>query len=430
MKLTVNEIFWECLTTDKRYVHSFGGRGSGKSRQEAIGFILDILKAEYFKGVLVREVQDTIRHSQFAEIKAVIESAGLADRIEINESRMEFYCPATGNSIISRGLKKSNTKETARFKSITDPTKVWIEEAEEISEIDFEKIDGSVRKKNAKCQIRLTYNTNIEPDHWIRQKWHEPERDDTFYLHTTYLVNLENLDQKYIESRDEMRERDFDRYSVEVMGEWGSKKVERAFATQYNKERHFKPCQFQQQRTVFLSMDFNLDPFAFIFCHIWRDKTGLHFHVFDEMSIEGGSLPEAVSQIKAKYAPWLHNFVICGDYNGNARNMQSANLESNYQMLKRLLRLNDRQIQVKPNPRHNNSRSDCNFLLAHAEDVRIDLNCVNLDADLRLVEVDADEKIIKQNRKKIGQKADFLDAFRYAADTREVKDWMKTKQIF
>lgn len=430
MKLTVNEIFWECLTTDKRYVHSFGGRGSGKSRQEAIGFILDILKPEYFKGVLVREVQDTIRHSQFAEIKAVIESAGLADRIEINESRMEFYCPATGNSIISRGLKKSNTKETARFKSITDPTKVWIEEAEEISEIDFEKIDGSVRKKNAKCQIRLTYNTNIEPDHWIRQKWHEPERDDTFYLHTTYLVNLENLDQKYIESRDEMRERDFDRYSVEVMGEWGSKKVERAFATQYNKDGHFKPCQFQQQRTVFLSMDFNLDPFAFIFCHIWRDKTGFHFHVFDEMSIEGGSLPEAVSQIKAKYAPWLHNFVICGDYNGNARNMQSASLESNYQMLKRLLRLNDRQIQVKPNPRHNNSRSDCNFLLAHAEDVRIDLNCVNLDADLRLVEVDADEKIIKQNRKKIGQKADFLDAFRYAADTREVKDWMKTKQIF
>lgn len=430
MKLTVNEIFWECLTTDKRYVHSFGGRGSGKSRQEAIGFILDILKSEYFKGVLVREVQDTIRHSQFAEIKAVIESAGLADRIEINESRMEFYCPATGNSIISRGLKKSNTKETARFKSITDPTKVWIEEAEEISEIDFEKIDGSVRKKNAKCQIRLTYNTNIEPDHWIRQKWHEPERDDTFYLHTTYLVNLENLDQKYIESRDEMRERDFDRYSVEVMGEWGSKKVERPFATQYNKDRHFKPCQFQQQRTVFLSMDFNLDPFAFIFCHIWRDKTGFHFHVFDEMSIEGGSLPEAVSQIKAKYAPWLHNFVICGDYNGNARNMQSASLESNYQMLKRLLRLNDRQIQVKPNPRHNNSRSDCNFLLAHAEDVRIDLNCVNLDADLRLVEVDADEKIIKQNRKKIGQKADFLDAFRYAADTREVKDWMKTKQIF
>jgi phage terminase large subunit len=429
MQLAINEVFWECLNTDKRYVHSYGSRGSGKSRQEAIGFVLDILKPDYFKGVLVREVQDTIRHSQFAEIKAVIEGAELNDRIEINESRMEFHCPATGNTIISRGLKKSRTTDTARFKSITDPTKVWIEEAEEISKEDFDKIDGSVRKKNAKCQIRLTYNTNIEPDHWIRKFFHEPQREDTFYIHTTYLVNVSNLDAQYIASREEMKHRDYDRYLVDVMGHWGSKKVQRPFATQYDPKKHFKACEFVPQRTVFLSMDFNIDPFAFIFGHIWVDREGLHFWVFDEMSIEGGNLHEAASQIKSKYAPWLHNFLICGDYNGNNRSMQSANLESNYQMLIRLLGMNNRQLRVKPNPRHKNSRSDVNFLLAHGEDVRIGLNCLNLDADLRLVEVDADEKIIKQDRKKVGQKADFLDAGRYMADTQEVKDWMRTKQM-
>jgi len=428
-KIQINSVFWECLNTDKRYVHSYGSRGSGKSRQEAIGFVLDILKPGYFKGVLVREVQDTIRHSQFAEIKAVIDAAELNDRIEVNESRMEFYCPATKNSIISRGLKKSRTTDTARFKSITDPTKVWIEEAEEISADDFAKIDGSVRKKNAKCQIRLTYNTNIEPDHWIRKKFHDPQREDTFYLHTTYLVNLENLDPQYIASREELKHRDYDRYLVDVMGHWGAKKVQRPFATQYDQKKHFKACEFQPQRTVFLSMDFNIDPFAFTFGHIWVDREGLHFWIFDEMTIEGGNLPEAASQIRAKYEPWLHNFLICGDYNGNNRSMQSANLESNYQMLQRLLRLNGKQFKVKPNPKHKNSRSDCNFLFAHGEDVRIGTNCLNLDADLRLVEVDADEKIIKQDRKKIGQKADLLDAFRYMADTQEVKDWMRTKQI-
>jgi phage terminase large subunit len=428
MQLAVNEVFWECLTTDKRYVHSYGSRGSGKSRQEAIGFVLDILNPEYFKGVLVREVQDTIRHSQFAEIKAVIEGAELESRIEINETRMEFFCPATGNSIISRGLKKSKTSDTARFKSITDPSKVWSEEAEEISKDDFIKIDGSVRKKNVKCQIRLTYNTNIEPEHWIRQDFHDPQREDTFYLHTTYLVNVSNLDAKYISSREELKHRDYDRYLVDVMGHWGSKKVERPFATQYDQKKHFKECYFQQQRTVFLSMDFNLDPFAFTFGHIWQDIDGFHFWIFDEMSIEGGNLPEAVSQIRAKYGAWLHNFVVCGDYNGNNRSIQSASLESNYQMLQRLLNLNSKQMKVKPNPRHKNSRSDCNFLLAHAEDLRIHTNCVSLDADMRLVEVDADEKIIKQDRKKIGQKADLLDAFRYMADTQDVKDWMKIKQ--
>lgn len=428
-KIQINSVFWDCLNTDKRYVHSYGSRGSGKSRQEAIGFVLDILKPEYFKGVLVREVQDTIRHSQFAEIKAVIDAAELNDRIEVNESRMEFYCPATKNSIISRGLKKSRTTDTARFKSITDPTKVWIEEAEEISADDFSKIDGSVRKKNAKCQIRLTYNTNIEPDHWIRKQFHDPQREDTFYLHTTYLVNLENLDPQYIASREELKHRDYDRYLVDVMGHWGAKKVQRPFATQYDQKKHFKACEFQPQRTVFLSMDFNIDPFAFTFGHIWVDREGLHFWVFDEMTIEGGNLPEAASQIKAKYGLWLHNFLICGDYNGNNRSMQSANLESNYQMLQRLLSLNPKQFKVRPNPKHKNSRSDVNFLFAHGEDVRIGTNCLNLDADLRLVEVDADEKIIKQDRKKIGQKADLLDALRYMADTQEVKDWMRTKQI-
>ena len=341
---------------------------------------------------------------------------------------MEFFCPSTGNSIISRGLKKSKTSDTARFKSITDPSKVWIEEAEEISKDDFIKIDGSVRKKNVKCQIRLTYNTNIEPEHWIRQDFHDPQREDTFYLHTTYLVNVSNLDAKYISSREELKHRDYDRYLVDVMGHWGSKKVERPFATQYDQKKHFKECYFQQQRTVFLSMDFNLDPFAFTFGHIWQDIDGFHFWIFDEMSIEGGNLPEAVSQIRSKYGAWLHNFVVCGDYNGNNRSMQSASLESNYQMLQRLLNLNSKQMKVKPNPRHKNSRSDCNFLLAHAEDLRIHTDCVSLDADMRLVEVDADEKIIKQDRKKIGQKADLLDAFRYMADTQEVKEWMKHKQ--
>jgi len=428
MELSINEVFWECLTTDKRYVHSYGGRGSGKSRQEAIGFVLGILRPEYFKGVLVREVQDTIRHSQFAEIKAVIESAQLENRIEINESRMEFTCPATGNMIISRGLKKSRTTDTARFKSITDPTIVWIEESEEISKIDYEKIDGSVRKKNAKCQIRFTYNTNIEPDHWIRKEFHNPQRSDTFYLHTTYLVNVDNLDAQYIVSRESMSISNPERYAVDVRGHWGSKKVIRPFATQYDPVKHRKECVLQPNRTIYLSLDFNIDPFAFNFYHVWEDVNGFHLHAFDEMTIDGGSLPEAASQIHAKYKHLLHNFHITGDYNGNNKNMQSAKHESNYRMLVRLLKISEKQLELHRNPFHENSRSDTNFMLGHAEDVRIGLNCLNLERDLRLVEVDTNEKIIKSNRNKEEQKADHLDDFRYLVNSRVVQEWMKRKQ--
>lgn len=434
------------LVSKKRYQLLRGGRGGFKSHSAALKMLFGILGLEpylddneelafretkaHFRGIISRDTMENIRDGQYQDIVDLIKLYQLGDRIVIGKSPYSFVCPATGFNIIAKATRQSRNDATAKAKGIKDPTMIWVDELPDMEKDHFRKLAMSARKAGSDCQIICTHNTDIDEDHWVRQQFYEQEREDAFYLHTTYLDNLENLSKGAIADYEMMKHTDFDNYLVEVMGHWGAKKVQRPFATQYNKDRHFKPCQFQQQRTVFLSMDFNLDPFAFIFCHIWRDKTGFHFHVFDEMSIEGGSLPEAASQIKAKYAPWLHNFVICGDYNGNARNMQSASLESNYQMLKRLLRLNDRQMQVKPNPRHNNSRSDCNFLLAHAEDVRIDLNCVNLDADLRLVEVDADEKIIKQNRKKIGQKADFLDAFRYAADTREVKDWMKTKQIF
>jgi phage terminase large subunit len=429
IEISVNEVFWECLTTDKRYVHSYGSRGSGKSKQEAIGFVLDILNPQYFKGVLVREVQDTIRDSQFSEIKKVIEEAKLGDRITANEQRMSFYCESTGNTIISKGLKKSKSSDTARFKSIENPTKVWIEEAEEISEEDFEKIDGSVRKKGAKCQIRFTYNTNIEPDHWIRQKFHKVQRSDTFYLHTTYRVNIDNLDQKYIDSRESLRETDPERYAVEVLGQWGAKKVIRPFATQYKQEKHRKPCTLQPNRTIYLNVDFNLDPFAIGFAHVWEDKEGFHFHNFDEFSIASGNLHEAAKQIKAKYGHLIHNFHVSGDYSGRARSMQSPSNESNYELLMRLLGLNIRQMELKPNPRHENSRSDVNFLLAHAEDFRVDpMNSPELERDFRIVEVDSNEKIIKSNRKDISQQADHLDRFRYLCNTRVVKEWIARKQ--
>lgn len=428
-KIRINSVFWDCLNTDKRYVHSYGGRGSGKSKQEAIGFVLDILSESYFKGVLVREVQDTIRDSQFSEIKKVIEEAGLEDRIIANEQRMSFYCPSTGNIIISKGLKKSKSSDTARFKSIENPTKVWIEEAEEISEEDFEKIDGSIRKKGSKCQIRFTYNTNIEPDHWIRQTFHKEERDDTFYLHTTYKVNIQNLDEKYIQSREKIKETDPERYAVEILGQWGAKKVIRPFATQYDQLKHRKVCELQPNRTIYMNVDFNLDPFAIGFAHIWTDKDGFHFHNFDEMEIESGSIPEAASQIKAKYGYLLHNFHISGDYSGTARSMQSPSNESNYAMLMRLLGLNSKQLELRPNPKHANSRSDVNFILAHAEDFRVHpTKSPNLERDFRIVEVDPNEKIIKDDRKKKGQQADHLDRFRYLCNTRIVKDWISRKQ--
>ncbi len=426
--ISVNRIFIDCLNNNKRYVHSYGSRGSGKSRQEAIGFVLRILKPEYSKGVLVREVQDTIRQSQFAEIKAVIELGNLEGVITTNESRMEFYCPETGNSIISRGLKKSKSSDTARFKSIVDPTHVWIEEAEEIGKEDFNKIDGSVRKVGVQCQIRFTYNTNLEPDHWIRLDFHKEQRDDSFYLHTTFKDNLRNLDPNYVKSREALKFSDPERYAVEVLGEWGSKKVISPFANQYDPIKHRKECRFLPNIPLHLTLDFNLDPFAFMFRQMWHDSDGWHLHYFKEETIEGGTIDEACTRIRDAFKGQLHTITVTGDYSGTHRNMSAPDKSSLYKILRQKLGLRKNQLDVKPNPTHINSRSDVNYLLMHFPDFRVSPDCVFLERDLRTVEVDPKGKLIKESRQKDSQRADHLDAFRYDINGRQVQQWIKSHQ--
>lgn len=386
------------------------------------------MQPQFFRGTLVREVHDTIRASQFQLLKELIDIHELSDKIKINDSRMEFLCPETGNTIISKGLKKSSKNETAKFKSITSITHVWIEEAEEISEDDFNKIDGSIRKADVKCQIRFTYNTNIEPDHWIRQKFHNPQREDTFYLHCTYFDNLKFLNEDYIKSREEIKDRDPERYAVEILGKWGSKKVVAPFANQYDEKKHRKRCEFVPNIPLNISLDFNLDPFAFIYYQFWKDADGYHFHIFKEETIEGGTISEACNRIKQSFKGKLHTLTITGDYSGTHRQMASPDKASMYQQLLRGLGLRKSQLDIRPNPTHLNSRNDVNYLLMHFPDFRIDPSCLLLDRDLRTVEINPDGKIKKADRTKTEQKADHLDAFRYSVNSRMVLNWIREHQ--
>jgi hypothetical protein len=237
-------------------------------------------------------------------------------------------------------------------------------------------------------------------------------------------------------SPDDIRELELDMSAMdstqveqEIYGNFIDRVGGNPFAIQYDKDRHSLGCHFQPNRTLYVSFDFNLDPFAIIFSHIWEDKEGLHYHIFDEMSIQGGTLANGVKDILAKYGQHRHMMVITGDYNGTARQMAAPDGLSHYLTLKRMIGLTDRQFDIRPNPRHSNSRSDCNFILANAEDFRVSPNCVHLERDLRTVEVDSDEKIIKVNRSKVEQRADHLDAFRYLCNTKALQDWAKRKQM-
>jgi len=435
--IQINEKFIPFFKSKARYQMLKGGRGGGKSHHAALKMVLGIMgidpttwqpTKDHFRGVLVRETFDSIRDSQYKEICDIIEKYDLSQYIEIGKTPLGFYCPSTGFNIIAKGVRKSRNSSEATFKSVKDPTFVWIEELPDMPYDDFKKVTMSVRAKGSDCQIICTHNTDIEPDHWVRKYFYDQVREDAFYLHSTYKDNIANLNDGAIQDYESLATIDPDSYAVEVLGEWGQKKIDRPFAPAFDQERHVKPCAFIPDRPVFISFDFNIDPFAAIYYHLWRDGEGWHMHIFDEETIKGGTVDEMCDRIRYKYGVKMATVTITGDYNGNNSNMVTPDKASAYLQIKRKLKLTDNNFDLRPNPMHTNSREHCNYVLHHFPDFRIDPKCLNLTRDLRTVEVDENQSIKKRDRSKSEQRADHLDAWRYAINGKEMQRWITDNQ--
>jgi hypothetical protein len=425
MQIKISAAYAQAFASKKRYIHLLGGRAGGKSHSKATQMLGKCMMSGYYRGVLMREVHASIRDSQFRELKDLIELYGLGQLFQINETVMSFRCVTTGNTIISRGLKKTSKNETAKVKSIKDPTDIWFEEADEISAEDFRKADMSVRTKRGDLQITLSYNTDIDEDHWIRTDFHDQDRDDTFYCHTTYKTNLANLDAAYVQSLERMAEIDPDYYNVYVLGMWGGKKVVAPFAHAFERSRHVGHCHYNPIRPLGIALDFNIDPFAFVYYQYWVEGGKHHLHIFEEEAIMGGTVDEAIRRIKTKFGGALALTTIQGDYNGNNRSMLSADKTSIYKTLQAGLRLSDSQFDLRPNPKHINSRNDVNYFLRHFDDFRIDGKCINTIRDFERVEINPDGSIKKSDRSQGSQRADHLDAVRYLVNGKDVQRWME-----
>jgi hypothetical protein len=212
---------------------------------------------------------------------------------------------------------------------------------------------------------------------------------------------------------------------VYVLGLWGTKQILNPFAYQYKKQKHeSEKAVFDSNKQLLISIDFNLNPFGVTFSQMWRDQFGEHFHVVDEASIEKGSIPAMIDLIKLKYENQLANCIITGDAMGRRGDLSQRDNASNYEQLRRGLRLRESQIQVPPNPTHSASRNDVNYVLYHFPDFKINpVTCPNTCRDMRTVQADAFGHIIKKDRNDLSQRADMCDTIRYAINT-HLRKWI------
>jgi len=210
------EPLWK--VTDRRYYLLTGGRGSGKSFALAL-FLCDLAAREKQTILYTRFTMTSAHISIIPEFIDKMETMGMMQDFEI--SKTEITHKYTGSKIIFRGIKTSAGNQTAALKSIQGVTTWVLDEAEElIDEPVFDKIDESVREKGIHNRIIIVLNPT-HTSHWIYQRWYEAgKRDDTCYIHTTYLMNMENLADSFIDKAERVKQRNDTAYRNRFLGEW------------------------------------------------------------------------------------------------------------------------------------------------------------------------------------------------------------------
>ena len=210
-----------------RYIVMKGSAGSGKSMDTAQHYILRLLNEPGRNLLCVRKADVTNRDSTFAELQSAIFRIFGDDwgRFwKINASNMIIECTTNGNQILFRGALDSTQRE--RLKSIAFKrgklTDVWIEEATELTQDDFEIIDDRLRGQLPEgqfYQIRMTFNP-VSATHWIKGVFFDRADPDVFTHHSTYLDNR-FIDEAYHRRMMRRKEVDPDGYKIYGLGEWG-----------------------------------------------------------------------------------------------------------------------------------------------------------------------------------------------------------------
>lgn len=211
-----------------RYFLLTGGRGSGKSFAVALNtLILSFDNKCQHKILFTRYTLKSASISIIPEFKEKIELMEWQDYFHITNN--EITNLQTQSKILFRGIKTSSGDQTANLKSLQGITTWVIDEAEEMMDEDiFDKIDFSVRQKGAKNRVIMIMNPSTK-EHWIYQRFYESAGinsgfsgivNETTYCHSTYLDNIDNLSQSFINRINEMKERRPNKFKHTIEGAW------------------------------------------------------------------------------------------------------------------------------------------------------------------------------------------------------------------
>lgn len=424
--LPVNDVFLPLFNEDFKIALLWGGRGGGKSEGAIDYLITDTLTQSYNKVYYGRKEFESLRKTSFPDIIKAIRKRGLEGQFRFSDapnSSMVIQHKPTGNVMIPFGLDKYD-----KSKGFADPTHIWIDEADQIEFKAFSDVYPTLRTVRGKNQMLLTFNSySVMPDHWIMRTFFPDlyEGDEVIDFDALHDIKVLKIFANYFDNYFIDRE-EYERqlrlaaagnqhiYDGLANGHWGVPENNNPWLYAFDRERHVrKTLPFLPSFDVYLSFDFNNDPFA---CTAWQmsPQKGLNssfLHCIKEFS---GSLKieEMCQRIKATFPNSILH--ITGDRSGQnedvGRNRTLYDMIASYLgVSKKLMNLNTTNLE------HADSRMLCNAMFANYPNMLLsEAGCPNLIRQCMNARVDPDSSKPSHLLKDRGlNKNDELDSMRY-----------------
>ena len=214
LRRSTNRAFFDLFWDESRYLVLCGGGGSGKSIFAGRKVLERVTSEKGHRWLVCRKVAKTLRDSCFAQLRGQIAEHYPQARARVNSSDMRIKFP-NGSEILFAGLD-----DVEKLKSIYDITGIWIEEASEITEADFNQLDIRLRTDfDQYLQMILSFNP-ISITHWLKQRFFDQEDPRAKTHRSTYKDNR-FLTEEAIATLEAFKDTDPYYYQVYCLGEWG-----------------------------------------------------------------------------------------------------------------------------------------------------------------------------------------------------------------
>jgi len=196
-----------------RFIVSYGGAGSGKSRAVAQRFVLNLIEGTNERMLVTRKTLPSLRITAYRLVLDLLKEVGFPlNQDTWNKSEMLIRWKT--NEILFKGLD-----DPEKIKSY-EATQIWVEEATEITREDFLQLNLRLRLPSpAGNHLYLTFNP-VDQYHWLITDMVHGKKEGAAVLHSTH-QNNPFLDDEYRRELESLKEIDDNYYRVYTLGEPG-----------------------------------------------------------------------------------------------------------------------------------------------------------------------------------------------------------------